>query len=219
MKFRSQKNFFEKACKFFGDLSFLYMKATRKAVIAIDDKRILLMLNNRDEQALKETVNLYGVLCRSVARNILGSEEDAEECLDDALLTIWNAIPPAKPENYCAYLLKIVHHIALDRYKARQRGKRGGGQQASVLEELEDLLPAPDHVEQELERRELTAAITRFLQSLPQKQRDLFIRRYWSFTSFSDLAQTFDMSENHLQVTLSRLRKKLLAYLKKEGLL
>ena len=73
---------------------------TRRAVIAIDDKRILLMLNNRDEQALAVIAEQYGALCRTVARDILGSEQDAEECLNDALLQIWNAIPPAQPEKH-----------------------------------------------------------------------------------------------------------------------
>lgn len=192
---------------------------TRRAVIAIDDKRILLMLNNRDEQALAVIAEQYGALCRTVARDILGSEQDAEECLNDALLQIWNAIPPAQPENFCAYLMKTVRNHALNRYKAGHRTKRGGGQQAAALEELSELLPSSENVLSELERRELLEAISRFLQSLPVKKRNLFIRRYWGFTSFSDLAAESGMRENNVQVTLSHIRKKLLAYLRKEGLL
>ncbi len=192
---------------------------TRRAVIAIDDKRILLMLNNRDEQALAVIAEQYGALCRTVARDILGSEQDAEECLNDALLQIWNAIPPAQPENFCAYLLKTVRNHALNRYKAGHRTKRGGGQQAAALDELSELLPSSENVLSELERRELLEAISRFLQSLPVKKRNLFIRRYWGFTSFSDLAAESGMRENNVQVTLSHIRKKLLAYLRKEGLL
>ncbi len=192
---------------------------TRRAVIAIDDKRILLMLNNRDEQALAVIAEQYGALCRTVARDILGSEQDAEECLNDALLQIWNAIPPAQPENFCAYLLKTVRNHALNRYKAGHRTKRGSGQQAAALDELSELLPSSENVLSELERRELLEAISRFLQSLPVKKRNLFIRRYWGFTSFSDLAAESGMRENNVQVTLSHIRKKLLAYLRKEGLL
>lgn len=188
-------------------------------VIAITDRRILLMLHNRDEQALKETVKRYGALCKSVARDILGNDQDAEECMNDALLQVWKTIPPMQPDNFCAYLLKIVRNAALDRYKARQREKRGGGQQHAALEELSELLADTETVQSELERRELLAAITRFLQSLPQKQRDLFVRRYWQFSSYADLAAAFGTSENNVQVILSRLRKKLHTYLRKEGLL
>lgn len=188
-------------------------------MIAIEDAQILSMLRNRDEHALEVTAEQYGALCRKIACDILGNEQDAEECLNDALLQIWNAIPPAEPENYCAYLMKTVRNHALNRYKAGHSEKRGGGQQAAALDELSELLPASDNVLSELEERELLAAITRFLQKLPQKQRSLFVRRYWGFTSFAELAEAFGMRENNVQVTLSRIRKKLLAYLKEEGLL
>lgn len=178
-----------------------------------------MLLNQRSEQALRETATQYGALCRSTARNILGSEEDAEECFNDALLTVWNTIPPAQPENYCAFLLKIVRNAALDRFRHRQRGKRGSGQTAAALDELSELLPSAENVEQTVERRELLTAITRFLEKLPEQQRALFVKRYWHFAAFSDLAGEFDMTENHVQVTLSRLRKKLQNHLRKEGLL
>ena len=177
------------------------------------------MFYNRDEQALNESVNLYGALCRSVARSILESNEDAEECMNDALLSVWNAIPPAKPPNYCAYLLKAVRNTALDMYKKRRRVKRGGGQVSQALDELSEIFPASDNVEQELEQRELMTAVTAFLKALPEPQRNLFICRYWQAASIAGLAEQFGMTEGHVKVTLSRLRKKLQKYLGEEELL
>ena len=185
----------------------------------MNEKRILLMLHNRDEQALKAIIAEYGVLCRSVALDILKDEQDVEECVSDTLLTVWNAIPPANPDNFRAYLLKILRNQALNRYKAKQRGKRGSGQYTVVLDELAEVLPAPLSTEASVEQRELFAAITKYLGTLTQKQRDLFIRRYWSFSSFADLAKDFHMTENNVKVTLTRLRKRLMEYLKQEGFL
>lgn len=190
-----------------------------KAVITIDDREIVQRLNNRDEQALREAETQYGALCRSVARNILGSDADAEECLNDGLLAVWNTIPPEQPRSLCAYLLRIVRNAALDRFKERHRGKRGSGQTEAALEELSELLPSAEDVERKVEQQELLAAITRFLQTLPQKQRQLFVRRYWRFASYAELAADFGMREGNVQVTLTRLRKKLCAYLREEGLL
>jgi len=181
-------------------------------VIAIDDKRILLMLNNREEQALKATTAEYGALCKAVALDILGNEQDAEECINDA-------IPPAKPENYRAYLLKILRNIALDKLKAKHRDKRGGSQYAEALDELAEILPAVQNTEDTVEQREMLEAVSRFLAALPDVQRNLFVRRYWRFASFSELASDYSMTENRVQVTLSRLRKRLQRYLRKEGLL
>ena len=201
-------------------MSFLSIeRQNAKAVIAIEDKRILLMLNNRDEQALTATAAKYGVLCRSVALDILGNEQDAEECINDALLAIWNAIPPAQPENYRAYLLKILRNIALDRYKAKQRDKRGSGQYADALDELAEILPGTQNTEDTVEQREMLEAVSRFLETLPKTQSDLFVRRYWRFSSFEDLAHDYGMTVNHVRVTLTRLRKRLQKYLRKEGLM
>jgi RNA polymerase sigma-70 factor (ECF subfamily) len=188
-------------------------------VIPIKDKRILLMFYNRDEQALQATIAEYGALCRAVARDILEDEQDVEECVNDALLTVWNAIPPAKPDNYRAYLLKILRNIALNRYKANHRNKRGNGPYHEVLDELAEILPSPQNTEDIVAQREMLSAISRFLSTVPHVQRDIFVRRYWSFSSFADLANDFNMTENHVKVTLTRLRKRLQKYLKKENLL
>lgn len=188
-------------------------------MIAIEDKRILLMLCNRDEQALKETIAEYGALCKVVALDILENEQDADECVNDTLLAIWNAIPPAQPENYRAYLLKILRNIALDRYKTKQRDKRGNGQYTVVLDELADTFPSPVSIEDIVDQREVLSAVSRFLGTLSEDHRDIFVRRYWSFSTFTDLAHDFNMTENHIKVILTRLRKRLQKYLKKENLL
>jgi len=177
------------------------------------------MLHDRDEQGLRELKTKYGDLCLFVARNILGSERDAEECLNDALLRLWNAVPPAQPENLRAYLLKLVRNIALNRRKAANAQRRSGSQLSQTIEELAELFPAGDNTEKVLEQRELLAAVTAFLSSLPGKQRDLFIRRYWGAVSLADLAKAFHMSENSVKVTLSRIRQRLREHLKKEDLL
>ena len=201
-------------------MSFLYIeRQNAKAVIAIEDKRILLMLNNRDEQALKAITATYGALCRAVALDVLENAQDAEECVNDALLTVWNAVPPAQPENFRAYLLKLLRNNALDRYKTKHRDKRGNGHYTEALDELAEVLPATHDTEEAVEKRMMLEAVIRFLETLPKEQRDIFVRRYWRFSSFDDLAQDYGMTVNHVRVTLTRLRKRLQKYLKKEGLL
>ena len=196
------------------------MKAkTRKAVDATDDERILNLFEARNEQALRETTGRYGTLCKSVARNILGTEEDAEECLNDALLGAWNAIPPAHPNNFGAYFLTLVRNFALKRYAAAHAEKRGGGQMTATLSEISEIIASQDNVEHELDRRAMLDAITRFLGTLPEPQRSLFIRRYYHASPVTELAELFDMSENNVKVTLSRIRKRLCNQLRKEGLL
>lgn len=196
------------------------MKAqTRRAVAAINDERIISLFEQRNEQALAETTSMYGALCRSVARNILGTNEDAEECFDDALLAAWNAIPPAHPQSLRAYILRLVHNHAVNRWNASKAQKRGGSQLPAALDELSEVLASRESIEDENERREMLEGITQFLRGLPKQQRDLFVRRYWYAATVSELSALFNMTENHVKVTLSRIRKRLQNYLRKEGLL
>lgn len=161
----------------------------------------------------------FGALSRALAKNITGSAEDSEECINDALFSAWNAIPPAKPTNLRAYFLRLVHNAAVNLRVRSAAKKRGGDQYTEALDELADCLSARDNVQDEVERRELTDAVHRFLGNLPQEKRDLFVRRYWYASSVSELASLFGMTENHVKVTLSRIRTRLQETLRKEGLL
>ena len=183
------------------------------------DHEIILLYEQRDQQAIHQTKVAYGRLCESVAQNILGNREDAEECVSDALLNVWNAIPPAKPRNFCAYLLRLVRNHAISRYRERRSVKRGDGHLPQTLDELSDCIASRENVEAELDRRAILDAITRFLGQIPEQQRHLFVRRYWYASSVSELAEDFDMSESHVSVTLLRIRKRLRNHLEKEGLL
>lgn len=185
----------------------------------MDDRAIILLFEQRNEQAISESHRQYGLLCKSVARDITGSLEDAEECLNDAMLTAWNAIPPAKPQNFRAYLLKLVRNAAHDRYRAAHAEKRSAAKNCGSIDELAEIIPDRSDIVSEVERREILSAVTEFLRKLPQKQRDLFVRRYWYATDIASLSAMLQMSESHVTVTLFRLRKRLKKYLEKEGLL
>ena len=185
----------------------------------MNDPAIILLFEQRNEQAISESEQQYGMLCRSVARDITGSDADAEECLNDAMLAAWNAIPPAKPRNFRAYLLRLVRNAAHDRYRSAHTEKRSAAYSAGSIDELAEIIPDSGDVVSEVERRELLEAVTVFLQGLPQKQRDLFVRRYWYATDIAALAKMFHMTESYVRTTLTRLRKRLQKYLAKEGLL
>lgn len=185
----------------------------------MEDQAIIALFEERDERAISESEKHYGALCLSVARDITGSDEDAEECLNDAMLTAWNAIPPAKPKNFRAYLLRLVRNAALDRYRAAHAEKRRAGQSTGSLEELAEMIPDGSNVVSDTERREILRAVTEYLRELPQKQRDLFMLRYWYAADIAALSQMLQMNEGRVKMTLSRLRKRLKKYLEKEGLL
>ena len=183
----------------------------------MDDTAIVQLYWDRDERALSVTAEKYGGYCAAIARNILGSPEDAEECVNDAFLLAWDSMPPHRPAILSTFLGKLTRNVSLNRFQYNLAGKRGGGTAQVFLDEIAELVSDTDHVEREIDRGELINAINGFLKRLSPKQRSVFVCRYWYFDSVSEIASRFGMSENHVSVTLHRLRAKLRDHLLKGG--
>ena len=191
----------------------------RKGDDDTDDQKIIELYFGRSEQALMETAVKYGRYCTSIAYGILGSREDAQECVSDAYLTAWNAIPPRRPNDLGTYLGKITRNLSIDRLRTRNRDKRGGGEVPLALEELEEVVAGSDSPENEAVRKELTAALNRFLAGLTQQERYVFVRRYWYLDSLTDISEKTGFSGSKVASMLYRLRGRLKKQLIEEELL
>ncbi len=183
----------------------------------MQDSEILALYAARDEQAISQTQATYGTYCRTVAGRLLSSDADAEECVNDAFLRAWNAIPPANPQNLRAYLAKIVRRLAFDRYKSQTADKRGGGELPLVLDELSECIPSGNEADHVTEAILLKSCLERFLRELSADKRYIFLRRYWHADTVKAIAAATGKSENDISVTLSRLRTSLKTILEKEG--
>jgi len=188
-----------------------------REVKLMDDAKIVQLYWDRNEQAIPATANKYGNYCTSIAKNVLGNYEDAEECVNDTYLNAWNSMPPHRPRILSTFLGKITRNLSLNRYKHNAACKRGGGQLPVVLDEIAEFVSDTDSVEQEIDRKELVRAIDSFLDRLPSDKKNIFVCRYWYFDSISDIASQFGTTENNVSVTLNRLRLKLHNYLLERG--
>ena len=184
----------------------------------MEDAAIIRLLFDRSERALAELSHKYGSLCGALARNILGSDQDAEECVNDAWLAAWNAIPPEKPNPLQAYLCRLTRNIAVTRYHAGKAAKRNSRYDVA-LDELEGCLAGRRTVEGELEGKELAQAIGRFLDGLNKEQRTLFVRRYWYADSVAELGRVTGAGSAAVSARLFRIRRKLKTYLEQEGMM
>ena len=183
----------------------------------MEDERIVDLYWARDERAVAESQAKYGGWCLAVARNILSNGADAEECVNDTWLGAWNAMPEDRPARLGAYLAAITRRVALNRWKAARTQKRGGGETPLVLEELSECVPGGESAEAALEAKELGRAVAAFVRVLPDTERRVFLCRYWYMDSIMDIAGSFGFSQSKVKSMLARTRKKLLAYLRKEG--
>ena len=185
----------------------------------MDDQKIIDLYWNRSETAITETDRKYGKYCYSIAYNILTNNEDAEESVSDTYMAAWKAMPPKRPSILATFLGKITRHLSIDRWRSRSRYKRGGGEIVLALEELEDCIAGDLTVEKAYERKQLALVCNRFLESLPETERQVFLCRYWYLDSISVIANYYGFSESKVASMLHRSRKKLRAVLEKEDLL
>lgn len=185
----------------------------------MEDRELIGLYNTRSQSAVAATMDKYGRLCRSIAMNILGDEGDAEECVNDAYLAVWNSIPPNQPAELSAYIGKIVRNLALNRRRAQSAQKRGGGQYDLAYEELESILSGGRTTEEAVDRRRLAEALDAFLAGLPEMKRRIFMQRYWWFRPVADIAAETGYSQSKVKMILLRLRAQLRGQLEEEGLL
>ena len=181
----------------------------------MEDVSIIALYNQRDEKAIEETSLKYGAYCYSIANNILSDVQDSEECVNDTWMRAWSTIPPSRPNSLKLFLAKITRNLSIDRYRNSNRLKRGRGISVA-LEEIRTFVPSRD-VDDEIERKELATLLNTFLHSLPPRDSNIFIRRYFFVEEVSVIAEKYGLSESNVFKILSRTRGKLRRYLEKEG--
>ena len=185
-------------------------------MIIINDEIILTLFWERSEAALEKTMEKYGRNLYKIARNILHSNQDAEECVNDTLLSAWKAIPPKRPEFLGAYLAKIVRNFSLKRWRAAGATKRGSGQVPLLLSELDDIF-VPTTAEQQLNYSHTVCAINACLSALDDTAQKAFVRRYFIGDSIQEISRFLGASESKVKSILFRTRNKLRIHLEQEG--
>ena len=185
----------------------------------MEDDKIIELYFKRDETAICQTQIKYGKYCYTIAKNILGDHLDAEECVNDTYLEIWETIPPNRPEIFSAYLAMIARRRALDRYRYNNAQKREGSKATVSLEELVGCISAVTRLDDEIEDDELANMISDFLYTLPEKECNVFLRRYWYFDSLEDICHRYGYGQSKVKMMLKRTRDKLAKYLEKENVI
>ena len=184
----------------------------------MDDRRIVELFLERSEEAILETDIKYGRYCHKIAFNVLGNDEDSEECVNDAYMRAWGSIPPNEPDSMASYIGRITRNLALDKLRQKQSDKRGNGEVPVVLDELAECVSGHDELERRQDSAEIAAAIDSFLDELNSVERGVFMRRYWMMEPIADVANRYDISVSKTTTMLFRLRNRLKIHFMKEGI-
>ena len=184
------------------------------------DDGIIELLQSRDEKAIEMTAERYGRYCMQIAMNILHNEWDAEECVNDAYLRLWNSIPPARPKVLRAFLGRIVRNLSIDRHRSIHRAGYNSDLEVSLeglMEELGDCIPSDDEVPGSV-LEALPGLFDGFLEKETELNRKLFVGRYWHGYSMVVLAEGYGISEDAVDGRLRRIRERLRNYLEDRGI-
>lgn len=184
----------------------------------MEDERIVELFLQRSNDAVAELDGKYGASMLKVAKNILKNDEDAKECLNDAYLGIWNAVPPAKPSPLSAFAFKVIRNIAIKRYRrntAQMRDERSG----VSLEEIGDVLPDETDIIEQIEGSELTSILNRYLKTLDRTNLYIFMRKYWYFDQVPEISSRLGITDAAVYQRLARMKNSLHKYLIKQGVI
>ncbi|EET61485.1 RNA polymerase sigma factor, sigma-70 family [Marvinbryantia formatexigens DSM 14469] len=183
----------------------------------MDDRDIIALFWNRDESAISAVSEKYNHYCWQIAWNIVGSREDSEECVNDTWLSAWTYMPPKRPAILSAFLGKITRGLAIDCLRRKYAAKRMDMHIADVAGEVETLADvAVSTLDEYMEKQELVQLLNTFLKSLPEIDRDIFIRRYWYMDGLKDIAKRHGCSVSKVKSNLFRNRRRLKKYLENE---
>ena len=181
----------------------------------MDEMHIVNLYFARDERAIKETQAKFGRLCHTIAYNVLHNHQDAEECVNDTYVGLWNAIPPANPHDLTAFVCRIARNISLKKLEHSNRKKRASVTLVS-LDELAEILP-DESIGDGTEAEEIGKHISNFLRGEKEDARNVFIRKYYFFDSIGDITKRYGFTESKVKNMLYHTRDKLKEYLIKEG--
>lgn len=185
----------------------------------MDDKEIVSMFWNRDESAIKNLQKEYGDELMRLSLRILGNMEDAEECMNDTFLKVWNSIPDEKPDFLFSYCAKIARNLSINKLREETAVKRGRNYIKVLLSELEDCASDLETVESIVGYHELSNLISEFLSTLKQEQRVMFVKRYWYAEKIKTIARSHNCSTKKVESVLLRTRCNLKKYLSERGYL
>ena len=192
-------------------------QSTTAARLPVSDEQIVELYWKRDETAIRETDSKYGKYLLTVAYNIVRDRLDCEECLNDTYVGVWNAIPPARPNAFKAFLTTVMRRVAVNRYHRNHRKGSLPSEMTISLSELEGILTESETPEEAYDAKRLGEIISRFVAELSERGRYVFMSRYYMAERVDTIARDLRVSRSTVQKELARIREDLKKKLESEG--
>lgn len=180
----------------------------------MNDEKIIELLKQNPSQGLSCSIETYGALVKTIATRILGYENkrDIEECISDIFVEVWKSIDNYDKDKgiFKNYIISIARNVSINTYR-RKINKQ-------VLIPLEENdLELDFDLDNEVAKNINKNIINETLNSLPQPDKDIFIRRYYLFESIKDIASFLNLNTKLVENKLYRGKEKLKSDLISKG--
>lgn len=192
-------------------------KNTEKYHMSLCDEKIIEMYWQREERAIKATDIKYGQFLYRIAYGILHDRLDCEECQNDTYWGIWKAIPPTRPVVFPAFITQIMRRIAINKYKEKTSKKRIPSELTATIEDCENILVSSDTADGKYAAEEIGRIINDYVNELPERQRYIFIERFYMVESVENIADDLNIAIATVYRELDKIKQKLKLHLEKNG--
>ena len=188
-----------------------------------DDETLVRAIQNQDQDAFAELVNCYTNSMYSAAWRILKNKELAEEVVQETMLKFWKK-PTWRPGGAAlkSWLYGMTTNTAIDVVRSN---KRKTAVSLNAMEERTqeqgvhlDLAISDDRAEQLCEQDALQNVVHGVLRSLPDRQQQVLVLRYFEQLSQKDTAFALKISTKAVESLVARAKRTMKLTLKEKGI-
>jgi RNA polymerase sigma-70 factor (ECF subfamily) len=168
----------------------------------LSDDKLVALLQQGNEQALKEIFTRYNKLLYSYAYKKLEDQEEAKDIVQDLFIRLWsNRESFLLKTSLPSYLFRAVRNRALDIF-AHKKIK------SDYVASFQGFIDLPQSTTDYLVReKDISALIDREIQSLPPKMREIFILSRKENYSHKEIAKKIGISEETVTKQIKRALK------------
>lgn len=174
----------------------------------LDEHELIRRAGRGDAYAFEQLMTAHENRMYAVALRMCGNREDAQDCLQEAMLRVYRAISGFKGQSsFSTWVYRITMNSCLDELRRRK------SKMASSLDAMLENGFAPsdedDTPEQNSLRHEQRRALEKAIAGLPEDMRAAIVLRDVQGMSYDEIAQTLDANVGTIKSRISRGREKL----------
>ena len=178
----------------------------------LPDEKLVELCKEGKRDAFNALVRRYQTKIYWVIRRLIGDADDAEDVAQDVFIRAYNAIGEFRGDSqFFTWLYKIAMNLGLNHLRKKK---------LRTFFKLDDLGDIHDEQSesphQELEKEEMRGRIKRAIDSLPEKQKAVFILRFYDELTYEEIAAVMRKSTGGMKANYFHAVRKIQEYLKHE---